>query len=116
MRRLCLPLSSALYAMKTNQLPQSVLMKNKNWIPWAFLWGSFLLLQLIKPYEFIDRIWVLAAYCLFGINIVNFFTGGTMRYTGDNLDGNSNVFRRLLRLAVSVVGFIVVIKLHVFDK
>jgi hypothetical protein len=90
--------------------------KNKTTIAWAFLWGSFVLLQLIKPYEITDRIWILVAYCLCGVNIVNFFTGGTMRYTGDNLDGDANILRRLFRLVVSVAGFIVVIKLHVFDK
>ena len=90
-------------------------MKNTG-IVWAIFWGSFLVLQLIKPHDLIDRVWILAAYCVCGVNIVNFFIGGTMRYTGNILEGDANFFRRLFRFIVSVAGFAVVIKLHVFDK
>ncbi len=88
-------------------------MESKNWIIWFVFWCCFALLQLAKPYETSDRLWIFAAFYIFGANIVNFFLSGPMKYTGDTLDSESNFFHRLLRLAVSVFGFILVIKNHV---
>ena len=91
-------------------------MQNGKKIIWAFFWGSFFLLQVVKSYELVDRLWILVAYYAFGINIVNFFLGGVMRTTGEDMSGNSNFFRRLFALALSVIGFSFLIGKYAFGN